>query len=88
MAERGRIAWSRVFKTQWSHADGFVLQVITRADQGLAADLADFMEKSRPGEFLVGTPGLAHPGLSHVRSLGAHSLYQRAPLSSPDMRGS
>jgi hypothetical protein len=80
MAERGRVMQAHVFKDQWSNSDVFVLEAIVRASGSVASSVDDFLLKSQPGDYFVGDPGLDHPSLSLVRSLGSHALYQRARL--------
>jgi hypothetical protein len=77
MAERSRVERGRIFRERWPHADAFVLQAIVRADGDVALGVHDFLRKSQPGDFFLAGPGLEQAGLSHVRSLGIHSLYTR-----------
>ena len=71
VTDRATFAWM---------SDVFVLEAIVRANGAVAAGVDDFLLKSQPGDYFVADPGLEHPALSHVRSLGSHALYQRAPL--------
>jgi 4-amino-4-deoxy-L-arabinose transferase-like glycosyltransferase len=85
MAERDQVASSRVFRHDWSHADAFVLRAVVQADAGVAGGIAEFFEKSGPGDYLVEAPGMEHPDLLLVRERGAHALYRRSlrPLVPP-----
>jgi hypothetical protein len=77
MAERGLVSSARVFRNEWTNADAFVLRAIVGGSREVASGVEDFLIKSQPGDFLVAAPGLEHPGLVHVRSLGVHALYGR-----------
>jgi hypothetical protein len=80
IAERERVTQNRIFSRDWSNADVFVLRAIVRADDHVASGADDFLLKSTPGDFFAGAPGLERPGLLHVRSIGAHALYEHTDL--------
>jgi hypothetical protein len=81
MAESTRVARTRVFRDQWTHADLFVLRALVSAEDDVASGVEDFLRKSSPGDFLVDRPGLERQGLVPVRSLGTHALYERTVTS-------
>jgi len=85
ISERGRVVQAHVFKDQWSNSDVFVLEAIVHASGSVAVDVDDFLLKSQPGDYFVADPGLDHPALMLVRSLGSHALYQRTPGSDPGL---
>ena len=85
MAERGRVMQAHIFKDRWSNSDVFVLEAIVRASGSVASNVDDFLLKSQPGDYFVADPGLEHPSLRLVRSLGSHALYQRTPRPDPGL---
>jgi hypothetical protein len=47
------------------------------AQFGYLESVDDFLRQARPGDFLLTSQDLNHPGLALVRSKGGHRLYVR-----------
>jgi hypothetical protein len=80
IAERHRLAGTRVFRASWNPADVFVLQAFAGAEAAVAADYEDFMRRSGPGDSFLATARGAHSAvLMPVRSAGEYALYVKHP---------
>jgi 4-amino-4-deoxy-L-arabinose transferase-like glycosyltransferase len=76
LAEGDALTGHRVFRERWDRGELFVIRGVLGAERGLAVDLDDFMVQSRPGDYLVSSHDLQHPGLAVVQSHGEHRLYR------------
>ena len=77
--ERERLAGRRVFKTEWSRADQFVLEHVVHARSSRATDLDEFLRHARRGDFVVTAEGVGlRPEIVAVRSIRGHRLCRRA----------
>jgi hypothetical protein len=76
LSEGDALTGHRVFRNHWDRAETFVIRGVLGAERGLAVDLDDFMVQSRPGDYLVSSDDLQHPGLAVVQAHGQHRLYR------------
>jgi len=83
IAERDQLEGQRVFVTHWDRAEIFVSEAIVRARREEAADVRDFLARSRPGDYLLQSPGIQAAGVVEIRSNGRQALYRRISKEMP-----
>jgi hypothetical protein len=76
LAEAGRVRGARVFG-HFDRADAIVLKGLVGAKVAAAGNLAEFLQQSEPGDYLVLPAGQDHDGLVQLATVGHHALYRR-----------
>jgi 4-amino-4-deoxy-L-arabinose transferase-like glycosyltransferase len=76
--QRDSLRGRQVFATRWDRADIFVAEAIVGSRHRLAADLANFLRDSRPGDFFVSPTLLWHDSVILVDANRRGHLYRRA----------
>jgi 4-amino-4-deoxy-L-arabinose transferase-like glycosyltransferase len=76
LAEAQRVRGARVFG-HFDRADAIVLKGLVGAKVAAAGNLAEFLQQSEPGDYLVLPAGQDHDGLVKLATVGHHALYRR-----------
>jgi 4-amino-4-deoxy-L-arabinose transferase-like glycosyltransferase len=76
--QRDSLRGRQVFAARWDRADIFVAEAIVGSRHRLAADLANFLRDSRPGDFFVSPTLLWHDAVMLVDANRRGHLYRRA----------
>ena len=77
IAQGAALQGRQVFCNSWDRSEMFVIEALLRATHRLASDVPDFLSNSRPGDYLLSTKEVSHPGLTLAGSVRRHWLYRR-----------